>query len=170
MDNWKDIPGYAGKYQISRCGEVRSLSRADSMGRRWAERILKPATVRGGYLIVALSKNGKAKTRLIHRLLLETFSGPCPDSMEARHLDGDASNNRLDNLAWGTPTENYRDRDRHGTTPRGERIGSSKLCELDVWLIRACKITQQQAADFFGISRSHISKIRTNKYWEHVVG
>lgn len=60
------------------------------------------------------------KTRYFHRLVLEAFIGPCPEGMECRHLDGDAGNNRLENLAWGTPIENGEDKVRHGTMKRVE--------------------------------------------------
>lgn len=60
--------------------------------------------------------------------MLAAFVGPCPEGQEARHLDGDASNNRWapgneeetmaagGSLMWGTHRENIRDKHRHGTT------------------------------------------------------
>ena len=58
---------------------------------------------------------------LIHRLVLETFIGPCPEGEVCRHLDGDKRNNSLNNLCWGTLKENTQDAIRHGThsQPRG---------------------------------------------------
>ena len=163
-EQWKDVPGYDGRYQVSDHARVRSLPRKNVAH----ERILKPALVRGGYCIVALSKRGKIKTKLTHRLLLESFVGPCPNGMEAMHLDGDSSNNCLDNLMWGTPEENYRDRNLYGKLLRGERNHKAKLCELDVWLIRNCDITGAQASEFFDIDHSQISRIRARKSWRHV--
>ena len=54
-------------------------------------------------------------TRLVHRLVLEAFVGPRPEGMVARHLNGDPGDNRLENLAWGTQSENNYDKVRHGT-------------------------------------------------------
>jgi hypothetical protein len=51
--------------------------------------------------------------------------------MQCRHLDGNRSNNRLDNLAWGTPLENGADKARHGTA-KGERNGRAKLTAAKV--------------------------------------
>ena len=45
---------------------------------------------------------------------MEAFAGPCPGGLEIRHLDGDAANNRLSNLAYGTSSENGYDITRHG--------------------------------------------------------
>lgn len=76
-----------------------------------------------GYRCVWLRwhKSQRAVTRLVHRLVLETFAGPCPPDMECRHLDGNRSNNALSNLRWGTKLENEADKDRHGKRPRGRR-------------------------------------------------
>lgn len=67
-----------------------------------------------GYCRVSLSKKGKKSSYRTHRLVLETFVGPCPKGHETRHKDGDPANNRLDNLCWGTPKENAKDRGDHG--------------------------------------------------------
>jgi hypothetical protein len=88
-----------------------------------------------GYETVDMSifgvKNSK-KTYQVHRLVLLTFVGPCPEGMQCRHLDGNQRNNRLSNLKWGTIKENSRDRIRHGTDARGEKNANAKLTKLDV--------------------------------------
>lgn len=62
-----------------------------------------------------------AKQLLVHVLVLEAFRGPRPfPDWDSRHLDGNAGNNRLTNLKWGTKAENGLDRIRHGTPPIGE--------------------------------------------------
>lgn len=69
-----------------------------------------------GYISVKLYKgNGTYTTQWIHRLVLESFVGPCPPGMECRHLNGNPSDNRLINLAWGTKEENAHDKVLHGT-------------------------------------------------------
>lgn len=60
------------------------------------------------------------KQWLLQRLVLEVFIGPCPEGMEARHLDGDIKNNRLDNLKWGTRKQNAKDKVRHGRGLKGK--------------------------------------------------
>ena len=65
------------------------------------------------YLQAALYGDEGRCHEYVHRLVLETFVGPRPDGMEARHLNGDCQDNRVENLIWGTPLENGADKIRH---------------------------------------------------------
>ena len=125
---WRDSPDWIGYYQVSQNGLVRSLRRmvVDSRGgqRIIRGRILKSWLDRYGYLWVDLSRDGESNHRLIHQMVLEAFVGKCPDEMECRHYDGNSTNNRLENLSWGTHEQNEGDKKRHGTVPRGERNGN----------------------------------------------
>ena len=97
---WKDVAGYEGFYQVSNKGNVRSVERKDSIGRKCGGRILKPINNRRGYLRVILWKNGKYKTNFIHRLVAEAFV-PNPDNLpQVNHLDEVKTNNELSNLEW----------------------------------------------------------------------
>lgn len=99
-------------------------------------KILKQHTDSRGYLRCNLHKNGIKYPQKIHRLVLETFRGKPRDGEECRHLNGIKTDNRLENLWWGTPKENARDRRKHGDQPMGERSGKSKLNEVAVKVIR----------------------------------
>jgi len=59
--------------------------------------------------------------KLVHRLVLEAFAGPCPDGMEACHGDGDPTNNRRLNLRWDTRSSNQLDTVRHGRHTNANR-------------------------------------------------
>jgi hypothetical protein len=112
IERWRDVPGYEKLYQVSDMGRVRSLG-AD---KNHKGKILKGRIVnKYGHLSVQLCKKCKARSFLIHRLVLLAFVGPCPDGMECRHLDGNHQNNKLKNLKWGTSSENRRDAMKHGT-------------------------------------------------------
>lgn len=65
---------------------------------------------RAGHLRVDL----KDRRPYVHQLVAEVFIGPCPDGQEVRHLNGDPADNRVENLAYGTRSENLRDSVRLG--------------------------------------------------------
>ena len=113
---WREIAGTQGNYFVSDDGQVWSRPRKNSSGG-----LLKIGRNSHGYLVVDLSVNGKTTTRRVHRLVIEAFAGPPDDGHECRHLDGDKTNNRIDNLVWGTRSENAFDRVRHGTHATGSK-------------------------------------------------
>ena len=119
-ENWMPVVGYEGRYEVSDLGRVRSCDRqARTRGtstRFHPGRVLKGVANAGGRVTVSLPDGaGGQKTRLVHHLVLEAFSGPRPDGTEACHWDGDASNNRLSNLRWDSHLSNEADKARHGT-------------------------------------------------------
>ena len=118
----KAIPGYPG-YTITLLGVVTSL--AGSQPKRPRPAFVVPHQVhKAGYRHVSIRHNGTYKMTAIHRLLLLAFRGqPEPHQTCVRHLDGNPANNSLDNLAWGTPDENDKDKDRHGTRQSGAEFG-----------------------------------------------
>lgn len=129
-----------------------------------------------GHFRTGLCRNGKCYTRLVHQLVLETFVGLCPDGMEARHLDGNPQNNRLNNLRWGTHKQNMLDAVKHGTAfclrNKGEKHSCSKLTEENVKTIirdyRTGLFTYAEIANKYGVRRQTIGKIVTGKRWKHV--
>lgn len=125
----------------------------------------------------------KTCTKRLHRAVLEMHVGPCPTGMECRHLNGDSLDNRLGNLAWGTPSENSKDAIRHGNRPmlfragepclhnRGERNGSARLKASDIPEIRrlaAEGATWMSLATRYGVSHAAIYKIVNRLSWAHV--
>lgn len=114
-ETWRAVPGYEGAYEVSDLGRVRSLDRLDRCGKRRHGRLLRPISMPSGYLVVNLWCNNKSRTWLIHRLVLMAFVGEPPKSHEALHRNGDNSDNRFANLAWGTHSQNQWDQVAHGT-------------------------------------------------------
>lgn len=115
---WADIPGYEGKYQVSDLGEVRGLPRCDAYrGRLTPGRTLRGVRRTGrapNYTRVTLSSEGGRWLVAIHQLVALAFIGPRPADQEVRHLNGDFTDNRLSNLAYGTHAENMQDIIIHG--------------------------------------------------------
>ena len=120
IERWKDIKGYEGKYQVSNLGNVKSLL-DKSLKKR--EKILKPSLTHKGYLRVYLSKESKKSTRLIHRLVAEAFIPNLENKETVNHIDGNKTNNRIDNLEWLSNIENQRHAWKMGLKKglRGER-------------------------------------------------
>lgn len=89
-------------------------------GHMWRE--LQQSPNSHGYQSVRLvTKDGKRKRCLIHKLVAEAFLPPRPTQQhEIRHLDGNKNNNDQSNLTWGTRAENAADRSKHGTCKSAE--------------------------------------------------
>lgn len=165
-EEWRDIPGYEGLYQASTWGNIRSLIRllpsAVAEGIRKHKQVLRPSTGHAGRLFVALCKDGIPRRFAVHRLVLLTFEGPCPEGMESLHGDGNHLDNRPANLRWGTRLENREDQRRHGR-PFG---GPKKLTAELAAAIRQATGTQRAIAAEFGVSQVLICKIRKGLVWK----
>lgn len=124
-EHWRPVPGYESFYEVSDLGRVRGVTRKVYSGggrmRTQVGRVLRPGIINTRYLVVALRDGFATKSLTVHRLVLLAFVGPCPPGMEVRHLDGDRTNARLDNLAYDTHSENLRDIARHGRHYLGNR-------------------------------------------------
>ena len=99
MEEWKDIPGYEGLYQISSLGRIKSLYYGK-------ERILKTNLNSRGYVRIPLHKNNQKKSYFVHRLVATAFIENKLNKEVVNHLDCNPLNNRVDNLEWCTQKEN----------------------------------------------------------------
>jgi hypothetical protein len=113
-ERWLVLLGWEDQYLISSHGRVM---------RRGSQRILRPMRTRVGYLRVRLSHGSRRRVASIHRLMLESFTGPHPH-LQVNHIDGVKTNNHLDNIEWSTQAENMAHAARMGLMPRGDRSGA----------------------------------------------
>ncbi len=160
-------------YRVSNQGRVMTCIHPNGwkgMTDKW--RPLKPFLTRYGYHEVTLRKDMKSHKKVIHRLVLEAFVGPCPEGMEARHVDdNNRINNNLTNLCWGTVQDNADDRVRHGTQVRGTTCKQSKLTEEDVREMRRLRREgwgMTSIARKFGMHRRRTYRIVLGESWKHV--
>ena len=154
-------------YLISSDGQVKSTKRGK-------ERLLKLSNGGDGYLNFGYHKDGKQTTLKVHRCVAIVFLGDrSSEGLQVLHEDGNRLNNNVENLYWGTQEQNMKDKIRHGTVfrPQGEKCGTSKLKEEDIYKIRELRLTGmtlQKIADLFGVHKSLICKILRGKKWAHL--
>lgn len=163
MERWKDVVGLESLYLVSDEGRVMSVRRGRIVG-----------GFRKGkcpYVWVSMTRRDQERRAMIQHLVLEAFVGPRPPGMECRHLNGNPIDNRLENLAWGTPLENSADKILHGTSRRGSAHHAAKLTEAQIVEIRAMVLGGAKGcdvADLFGVSRASVSRIVNGMTWRNV--
>lgn len=91
---WKDIPGFEGKYRVSNLGEVE------------VRKVLKPRLTETGYCRVILNDGNKRKEFYVHRLVAKLFLENNDGLPVVNHKDGDKENNSVSNLEWCSYSEN----------------------------------------------------------------
>ncbi len=160
---WRDIPGFVGSYQVSSLGRVKSLPRlvpvfnsfrGVAFARRCPGRVLRPAVCdRAGHVSVHLGRRTRGIP--VHQLVMLAFYGPPPPGLEAMHLNGIPTDNRVENLRYGTHSENMIDMYRKGK-------GRMKLTPEKVREIRselACGRSCRELAADYGVSVTSIRDV-----------
>lgn len=175
MVEWRPVYGFSF-YEISSDGQVRRCrqfphnKQACTLGK-----VIKPRA--GGYKRlyhrVGLTPDDMSRRvdRYIHRLMLESFVGPAPSkSHQASHLDGNPSNNTIDNLVWESPIENSRRKLGHGTSGRGSANPMAKLTEDQVKLILQMYLdgkTPREIKNELNLDATVMHVVRRDA-WKHV--
>jgi hypothetical protein len=164
---WKTIPGFEGRYEVSDRGRVRSLdrriwrkaSRLHCAGWvRYKGQLLRPGryTIQG-HVSVPLGRPSNGKP--VHSLVLSAFVGARPPGKECLHNNGNAADNRLSNLRYGTRAENNRDISKHGRR---------KLTLAQVSTLRAERkrgVMYKELAKRYGICQSQAFNIASGAHY-----
>lgn len=169
IEEWSAHPDWPC-YDVSTHGRVRSWHNG-RFGWRSEPKLLKNSPSNSGYAQVCLSYRGRHANKGVHVLMLETFVKARPEGHEARHLNGNKLDNRLENLAWGTPVENAADKVLHGTHNIGERNGLAKLTEQIVREARALRAEGWQVtalARHYGVAQGTMSTALRGLTWSHL--
>lgn len=171
-ERWLPVAGYEGFYEVSDFGRVRSITRLTTRG-AMKGRVLKPIPIGDGYLSVQLSRLGIISRCYLHRLVLETFVGPCPKGMEGCHdPDPTRTNCRLNNLRWDTRKNNHDDKRSHGSMPLGESHHGAKLTDGMVREMRQMRELTGQSyralAECFAVTTMTAYRACTGQSWSHL--
>jgi hypothetical protein len=159
-EQWCDVAGYQGWYQVSNFGRIRSLHHGQS-------RVLKTFTPKNCYVQVTLYNEGIKILELVHRLVAEAFISNPTNLPEVHHKDGIKTNNRWSNLEWISVPDHRRNQ----PYAKGSQQGNAKLTESNVAEIRrlcAEGLTHRTAANRFHVCRSAITMIVNRKNWRHI--
>ena len=160
MADWRDVPGYEGRFQVRPSGEVRSLTRQVTQTGRWgtkitrreAGRVLATRLDRYGY--VRLSSR-ELKMTQVHRVVALAFCDNPLGKPQVNHINGIVTDNRAENLEWCTNSENHI----HAVKVLGRKPNTppSKV----VRLIAACGGVKlfssvKEAATFLGVGKTAV--------------
>ena len=159
----KKVEGY-DDYYITSTGIVFSTKYKE-------KRVLKPRKNRGGYMYVNLCKHGKYNSVPIHRLVAKHFLVDFSETLVVNHIDGNKTNNNVQNLEMVTISENNIHAERLGLTHHkvGEEHPMAKLSEKDVIEIRKKKLsgyTNKEIANLYNMSLCQIKNITSGKKWK----
>ena len=160
---WKKYPGF-DYIIVSDKGEVKRVREVSIKGWKAGVIILKPQLNKNGYYGIGWTIDRKHYERLIHRMVLETFVGPCPKGMETRHLDCNKLNNKLSNLCWGTQQENLEDNIRAGTDKPGAKLKPEDITKIR-WMLKHTW-SHKHIAEEFDVTPATISSIKLGKSWK----
>ena len=137
MEEWRNIEGFGGFYQVSNTGKIRSMGQKQHRGKgEWFMRSL--SKTHDGYLKIRLVANGRDVTQRVHTLVARAFI-PNPNGFETvNHKDGDKTNNNVDNLEWADRHYQMRHAYKHGLKKpvAGTMNGNAKVSADDVRYIR----------------------------------
>lgn len=160
---FRAIPG-CEEYWASADGEIASTKKSDPI-------IMKPISTTDGHMYVFLYSDGNMKKMWIHRAVLLAWDREPILGEECRHLNDMPEDNRLENLCWGTRTENVADKRRNGGIPYGERAGIHKLTDSQVLEIREKYSKGKSSSDLsveYGVSKNTILQIVRGNKWKNL--
>ena len=110
---------YEGLYKINNIGQIKNNK----------DKILKctKSNLKHQYPLITLSKNGKKKTFMIHRLVAIHFIENPGNKEQVNHIDKDKSNYHYKNLEWCSPKENMKHHYENGGEKFNNQIYKNKF-------------------------------------------
>ena len=157
MEQWKD---YKYGYQVSNKGRVK----------REGYGVVSAPPNQSGYPRRVFERKGVTQGFLVHRAVAELFIENPDDKPQVNHINGDKTDNRVENLEWCTSKENMAHAHKTGIMKnRKPHSTKKKLTADDVLLVKTYpNLPAKFFASEFGCSRVTINFIRNGKIWKHV--
>lgn len=158
----KEIKNYEGFYTISNRGVIHSLHTG---------KIIKQHLNRYGYYQVRLYKNKKPKNFTVHRLVAETFIPNIHNVETVNHIDGNKTNNKVENLEWCSFSENFNKAYNAGLVPKGKYNGNAIFNDEQIRFIREAYksgYSARRLARVFNTAHDVIADIISRKSYSNV--
>ena len=165
----RPVPSALG-YAATACGQIISYHRLEPFA-------LKQANHPQGYKKVCLKTENGIKNKLVHRLIMEAWVGPCPEGCVTNHKNGNKTDNRVENLEYCTQRENMIHSCLYGLSPkppttRGSKCRLAKLTEEKILAMRS-EVDRKpgylkRLSELYGVTPSTISKILRRTIWTHI--
>lgn len=164
MEEWRDVLGYEGFYEVSDAGNVRSLPRLVAQRHKQLRikgRILKQCFTQGHYG-VNLHKNDGGYYHHVHVLVAAAFIGPRPDGHHTHHINGDSTDNRSVNLRY-IPHSSHASHHMKGDNRSNATINQATAD----WVrhLISVGLKRSQVIDIVGISVHVYKDIQRGKTW-----
>lgn len=178
VEEWRDVIGYEGIYEVSSLGRVKSLPRTIKLrnhptldkrtirGRILVPKLNRPSGGNYARFMVVLCRNGEEATKNVARIVAQAFI-PNPNGLSfVLHLDDNATNNVVENLQWGTHQDNVRHavdrhRYRYGQDHHGSVLSDGQRDQIRKFLVDG--ITVGEIARMFNVDHRVISDVNCGK-------
>lgn len=156
MIEWKDMIGYEGVYRISNRGNVFSIKNGYNLRLSDSH----------GYRSARLTNNGVRKIGSVHRIVAKHFISNTECFPEVNHINGNKSDNRVENLEWCSRKRNVEHANALGLCNYRKKMDDFKVLALHTMYNSGFTLTE--ISKYYKISVGTASAIASGKHWKHL--